>query len=290
MSGNDFYFVIEGDIHGRVENGQPKLHTYKENPGTRFQKISSKYPLDFALCVGDLTNHGYDGTTGNIFESCINKDTNRSQNELAAFRNLYEKDVENTGIPMYLCIGNHDMPAGHKGVGEYVRDKHNTTWPFFQSKWYGGNYKFKHAGVMFLCLGVYPNNLKWLEDNLPAVGRPVVIWYHYNTVIGERWSDFWTKQDKFKFADVIDGHNVLCICNGHSHDTTIGMFSNVYTVRGSGADAAIVHIKDDKLAEIYFDSGTGINVSTTDRRARFDRWRSGSGSDVAAYNADNHND
>lgn len=277
MSSNTFYFVVEGDIHAKIVNNVPQIVPYKANPDSRLLHIDHK--IDFVLCVGDLTNHGSDGTTGNIFEKCVN--SNPSDNELKAFRDLYEKPVEKH-FKLYLCIGNHDMPAGHKGVGEYVQKKHNTTWPWFKSKWYGGCYKFKHKGVTFLCLGVYPNDLKWLASNLPSKGEPVIIWYHYNTVIGEPWSDFWSVEDKFKFRDAVDGHNILAICNGHSHDTSIGLFADIPTIRGSGNRPAVVQITDNKLDNVYFGS-------SDDKLYSFNKWRQTNTNDVKEYDQQNRN-
>ena len=295
MSSNRWYFAVEGDIHGHVDEGQYKIHDYKMNPDKRFNNISSKYPIDFVLCIGDLTNHGYDGTTGNIFEGCIPNtwSGDRSHNELAAFRTLYEKPLENAGFKLYLCIGNHDLPPGHKGVAEYVQKKHKTRWPLLDSKWRGGQYKFKHNGVTFLCLGVYPNVLSWLEKNLPSKGEPVIIWYHYNTVIGEQWSDFWSVEDKFKFANVIEGHNILAICNGHSHSTVVGMFNDHITVRGSYKNAAILEIQTNDqgttLNRVFFDTGVDDQITEVDRLAKFHQSRRRQTSKQKKYDADNRN-
>lgn len=292
MTVDEFYFLIESDIHASVtDDGEHKIYEHKENPDERFKRIHKKYPFDFVLCIGDLTEHGYDGKTGNIFESCISIQQDRNKNELKAFRDLYEKPIEEAGFKLYLCIGNHDMPPGHKGVGEYVRDKHKTTWPALRSKWYGGNYKFKHKGILFLCLGVYPNDLKWLQDNLPKKGEPVIIWYHYNTIVGERFADFWSTEAKSRFADVVDGHNVLCVCNGHSHSSKIGLYRNMYTVRGAGHKAAIVHIKNKKLKEVYFDSGKNDKISSFPQIKQFHKRRTVQSNvkKTKKYDEQNHN-
>lgn len=292
MTPNDFYFILDGDIHAHInDSGEYAMNSYNENSDLKFTNISLKYPIDFVLCVGDLTSNGYDGTTGPAVTSCFSKQSNRSDNELAAFRTLYEKPIEKAGHKLYLCIGNHDLPPGHKGVGDYIHKKHKTNWPLLKSKWTGGQYKFKHQGITFLCLGVWPNNLKWLQDNLPTKGKPVLIWYHYNTPIGEQWSDFWSVEDKFRFANVVDGHNIIAICNGHSHNTKLGLFSNIPTIRGSGPKVAIVHIKNNKLHDVYFDTGGNASrVSSTDQLVKFDDWRKKQTKSIKKYDIDNRND
>jgi DNA repair exonuclease SbcCD nuclease subunit len=214
--------------------------------------------------------------------------------ELQAFKKHYVKSVKDTGFKLYLCVGNHDLPAtSYKPVYKYAINRHNATdpifrskWyggkykfkhnatdPIFRSKWYGGKYKFKHNGVTFLCLGAYPNDNKWLYNNLPKKGKPVIIWYHYNTSVTEPFSDFWSVEDKSKFFDTIDGHNILCICNGHWHSTNVGMYRDVYNVKGSSSKYAIIHIKDNKLEKVIFDNGLDENISSTDRLKKFEEWR-----------------
>lgn len=280
---NDFYFIIDGDIHGaETETGELKIHDHKMDPGPRIKRINKIYPIDFVLCMGDLTEHGQDG--GDLFSCCCPKiPQNR---ELQAFKKLYVDSIKKSNFKLYLCVGNHDMPATtYKPVYDYVTKRHNATDPFFRSKWYGGKYKFKHDGITFICLGVYPNDNKWLVKNLPKKGKPVIIWYHYNTPVTEPFADFWSVEDRSKFFDTIDGHNILCICNGHWHYTNIGMYRNIYNIKGSAWRYAVVHIKDNKLERVIFDNGYNESISSKDQIESFEKWRKNNDD----YNNDNLN-
>ena len=287
-----WHFVVDGDIHGSNPTSKDfKIRDDKKDMASRLTRISKEYPIDFVLCIGDLTNDGWDGQCA----TCCFKTTwpNRKKNQLKAFRKLYEKPIEDAGFPVYLCIGNHDLTTGkpyvHRGVLDHVLKKHNASHCVFRSPWYSGNYTFKHNGVKFICLGVWPNTLGWLQDHLPKnKDKPVVIWYHYNTIV-EPWSDFWSSEDKLKFYSTIRGYNIVAICNGHSHDTKVGLFHDIPTIRGSGSKNAIVGIKNGKLEKVIYDDGKDETISKTDRFARFQKWRQVQTSRVIKYDKENRN-
>ncbi len=249
-----WYFLCDGDPQFGMENSDPGA-TYpmarptSRNIVQRINKINITYPINFVICAGDLTSHGW-GASG-----CCKK----NPDEFGEFINQYAIPIENAGFPLFSCPGNHDTyvdwPYFDKPVFEYIKTKYVATHDMFKDWKYSGCYSFNHNGVEFISMGVYPYNLAWLREYIPTDDTPIIIFYHYNTVTGEPYSDWWGEDEKTAFYDVIKDNNVLLIINGHWHESGIGHWNGIPVVRGAGDKFCIVEIKDRVLGNIKFKSG-----------------------------------
>lgn len=253
----EWHFVCDSDVHATAD-GALRM---KPNLVTRLVALDKERAVDFVLCVGDLTDHGLArarcGETGffGCLGACIACACVRGD-ELATFIDYYETPLERAGFPVKLCPGNHDAhipgPRCHKGVFDHIAKKHGAT---TACEWRDACcYSFVHKGVHFLCLGVYPHNLAWLRAALPRdTAAPLVLFYHYNTVPDEAFSNWWTPAEKNAFYGVIKGHNVALIVNGHLHATGDGMWRGIRVVRGAGDDKfALVGFRGTTLTSVEF--------------------------------------
>jgi len=277
-----WHFTVDGDIHATYTSKDvPRVN--RTNIDTRLKHIDGTYPLDFHLCVGDLTDNGHSGPT-----MC---GMQQRYDELVAFEELYERPVQWAGFRMYATIGNHDVPNDQlcKGVINHVAKKYGASRSLLDP-WSSGCYAFDHKGVRFIVLGIWPQKLDWLRRQLPVDhSAPVVLVHHYNINPMEYGANFWTDEAKDAYHAVIKSHNVVLICTGHNHTTTIGLWRNIPTVRGSGNKLAVVEMDGGRLSRIYFDNGETATVSTIDRLSAFQKWRALGSKDVARYDAYNGN-
>jgi len=108
--------------------------------------------------------------------------------------NDYLIPIEKLGIPVKICVGNHDINRVRNPnltILKYIRDRYNATYSWLD---YNNSscYKFEHNGVLFMCLGLYPKNLEWLKKNLPKdATKPIIFFYHYSTDPEFALSDWW---------------------------------------------------------------------------------------------------
>ena len=100
-----WHFICESDLHFGHKNhvdeiGDPR--TRKPISIYQIRNYYDLYRLDFVLCIGDMTDHGsYRNDNGCCCRS--------KGNEFDAFLNNYLSPIEQYGIPVKLCIGNHDI-------------------------------------------------------------------------------------------------------------------------------------------------------------------------------------
>lgn len=242
-------FVVDGDIHGQDDNGNLHLGKLKEYTTSRIIRYSSKKPVEFVLCCGDLTQHGDSG-----FPAI----GTRKRRELQAWKNLYEIPLETAGIEVLATVGNHDLTPEslrcYTGVSWYIAEKHGATKPIGScTQWIAGCWYFKKRGIHFLCCGVHPLcNPSWVKNKLKEIptSEPVFIWFHYNINIDELWADFWTVEEKEKFWQMIKNHNVIGIATGHNHSTLINLWHDIPIIRGSGSNIAVVEISKEKIKNV----------------------------------------
>jgi len=253
----EWYFIFDGDPQIGLEkdnNGYPKIRANKENIGEKLNKYSNdnNIKIDFVICAGDLTQGGKDAKKILFYK-------NGEYNELGIFIDKYYNNIKNNGYNVYCCPGNHDtyvsFPYFWKPVFKFLKDKYDATYGlgiFTNWKNYG-YYKFEHNGVLFMSLGVYPYNLSWIRKNLPKDNtKPIIIFYHYNTIIGEPYSDWWSNEEKNNFYNIIKEFNILMIINGHLHSSQKDIWNGIPIVKGSGKELGLVKIKDNKISEIKF--------------------------------------
>ena len=224
----------------------------------KLKNIGKYRAVDFMICAGDLTQNGLDGKGGLKIGCFPPIYHHRSIDELSIYIQDYEKKVESV-CPLYVCPGNHDTycdrPVIYKGVLKHIANKHGATYnPVFWKS--SGMYTFQHKGVKFISCGIYPYNLNWLTRHLPKNKQdPIILFWHYNTLIGEPFSDWWSTEEKEAFYRKIQEYNVLMIVNGHLHNTTLQYWHDIPIVKGAGSSLAIVHMKGTKVHEVYFDNG-----------------------------------
>lgn len=214
---NPIKFACIGDLHYRSDG------TCDKDPKNVALAIS-KSGAQFTIVPGDLT----EGALGDK-EGCFGRRPSLSPQEIYYFDAKFFRRVPTAR----LCPGNHDGDAAR----DYIRSK---------SPMNGSDlYYFDAGNTRFVCLGLYPNAaaLKWLRDacvlnpppsitvnrktfrvvQTPTTLRTAVIFYHYNTIDSQQWSDWWTPAEKNAFAAQLDSPTntlqVVLIINGHCHES-----------------------------------------------------------------------
>lgn len=164
-----FEFVFLTDIHLKPERNAPKGFQMA------IDKVNALNP-DFVITGGDLV---YDVLRGNFERS-------------EALFQLYKKMEQKFKMPVYNCIGNHDLFAIYEESPETEEhpDYKYGMWERHFGKTY---YSFDHKGWHFITLNsvdATPNKryktifheeqLKWLENHLKGVDTttPIIITTH----------------------------------------------------------------------------------------------------------------
>lgn len=229
-------FACIGDLHYR-SNG-----TCDKDPRDVALAIT-KSGAQFTIVPGDLT----DGELGDK-EGCFGRRPSLSPQEIYNFDAKFFRRVPSAR----LCPGNHDGDAARN----YIRSK---------SPMNGSDlYYFDVGNTRFVCLGLYPDAaaLKWLRDASvltppPRVTlnrdapvpyavtrsnlRTAVIYYHYNTIDAQQWSNWWTPAEKDAFAAQLNSPTntlpVVLIINGHCHASyPPTLWKNKYRIAVVGGD------------------------------------------------------
>ncbi len=247
-----WYFIVDGDpqVGLETENNLPIVRKCKQNMGERLKQHESTngIKMDFVICSGDLTEHGFDAKRILFYQ-------NGEHNELEVFKRDYYRNIQKCGIDVYCCAGNHDTyvkwPYVWKPVFKFLQEQYGATYGLFKDFNTMGLYRFLHQGVVFLCMGIYPKDIEWLKDNLPQNKEsPVIIFYHYNTIKSEPYSDWWSDKEKDIFYSTIKNHNVLLIINGHLHGSKEDVWNGIKILRGSGDKVGLVEMEDETLIDI----------------------------------------
>lgn len=169
LKGESFSFAFLTDIHLKPEMGAPKGFQMA------IDKVNELNP-DFVLTGGDLV---YDAMRGNQARS----DTLFS---------LYKTMSAGFNMPVYNCLGNHDLFAIYAESPE-TSDHPDYKYGMFERYFGKTYYSFDHKGWHFIVLNsldVTPNKrytgvfgeeeLKWLKNDLAKVDTltPVVLTTH----------------------------------------------------------------------------------------------------------------
>ena len=189
-------FFVASDTHfgapGMSEVNRVLINDMNALPGTAYpEEIGGRVESPRGVLItGDLTDNG-------------------TLEEFAEFESLYGLTGRDGRLryPVFESIGNHDVNATSP-----IKDR--------QKERHGGiNYSWDWEDVHFACLDMYPDaaTLAWLREDLRKVhgDHPVVLFFHYP--LQGRDYDFWGQKEKWAFADVIDGSNVVAIFHGHQH-------------------------------------------------------------------------
>lgn len=196
-----FIFYCDSDLHFQEDDsGNMCIRSDKKD---NVSKIKSDKNSSFVIVAGDMTHNGSDDKKF----LCTIPISGR-QKQLQGYIDQYANAL--TGIPVYECMGNHDnwsyFPYVYKAVEKYIKDKFGATL-----------YSWKYGQVLFVCLGIYPDDegIRYLNSVLDGE-TPTVLIFHYN--LDGPWSDFWTTEEKDRFYNTIKGNkNILMIITGHIH-------------------------------------------------------------------------
>lgn len=224
-------FVHDSDIHYGWRGVAPRDRKIS-NPIT----ISERDDVDFVIVTGDLTENGYDGSYVNL--GLFKYHCGGYYNQLKALKEKYVERIENSGKPVYLCNGNHDYGEVNfwvwhcAPVHEYIKSRRGSLL-----------YTFKHKGVKFICCGMYPNNMEWLEKQLEDVDEPTIIYFHFNLM--RKWSHWWSLDEKDLFYKTIRHYNIIAILTGHHHTNYVGKWRGIRTIV-SGNEYAIISYDPSK--------------------------------------------
>lgn len=245
-----WYFLADGDPQvgmERDEDGEPLPRGVKLNHINRISDINKTTPIDLILIAGDLTDNGFDGKP-KLYKK-------RREDQLSIYINSYVTPLEEVGFVVYACPGNHDFYTGapkYKGVSKYLATKYAAT--HRHSKRKSGLYSFYHKKVLFISMGIYPSFLAWLKRLLKKTNnnQAIVFFWHYNTVVSEPHSDWWSEKEKENFYALIEDLNVQAIINGHFHNSGIGYWHDLPVIRGAGVSYGVIEMNQDTFINVTF--------------------------------------
>jgi len=243
--------ILSSDLHfGSLKSvSGVDIRADKKNQVDRIINMKEQHNIEIVISAGDLTEYGVDGQ----FCLCWRKN---KEDELNPMIKNWVEPIENVGIDVLLTIGNHDTYTGHpyfyKPVFQYIKKKHNAT--YYPCLWmeYSGCYKYTRNNILFISLGIYPKNLKFLKKNLPkSKNDPIIIFYHYNTV-DEPYSDWWEQKEKDAFYKVIKDYNIIAIINGHYHVTYEKEWRGFRIFNGGGSQMVRFNMKGTEITSVDF--------------------------------------
>ena len=220
---SSFEFVFMTDIHIKPEMYAPKGFQMA------IDKTNELNP-DFVITGGDLV---YDVMRGDYEKS-------------DALFKLYTQMAKGFKMPVYNCIGNHDL------FGIYEESPEDETHPDYKygmwQRYFGETYyAFDHKGWHFITLNsldvtdnkrykgsFHQDQLAWLRNHLKAIDtkKPIVITTHipmlctYSQLNGKEGTR--TANNAFEVFDIFKDHNLKLVLQGHIHGRTQRMKSLLY--------------------------------------------------------------
>lgn len=227
--------LLLSDLHfEKQEDGQIKMRNKERFDIEKLKHLQQEKNLKLIISAGDLTDHGYGGNT------CFN----RQEDELQPFIDEFVVPIEAIGLNLLLCGGNHDTyvkwPYICKPVLKYIKKKYNTTYSIINHN-NSNCYKREFMNITFISMGIYPKNLSWLKKNLPNDKyKPIIIFFHYNIIETEPFSNWWKSSEKDKFFKTIKEHNIIALFHGHYHDTYKKTWNHIPIFNGSSATGGLL--------------------------------------------------
>lgn len=224
-----FEFVFLTDIHIKPEMDAPQGFQMA------IDKVNELNPA-FVLTGGDLV---YDVMRGN-------------QERSDSLFSLYKMMIAGFNMPIYNCIGNHDLFAIYE---ESPEDESHPDYKYGMFERYLGDtyYSFDHKGWHFIVLnsldvtdnkrykGFFDEEqLKWLENDLLKVNlaTPIVITTHIPMISARSQmlgrSNSINSHEVFK---LIENHNLKLILQGHIHWTEYGYVNDKFHYLTGGSIA-----------------------------------------------------
>jgi 3',5'-cyclic AMP phosphodiesterase CpdA len=238
--------IVASDLHF----GKQSIRETKQDQITDILFYKNMLNIEMVITAGDLTD---DGTDGIGFCGLRKKTTD----QLSPLIKQWVEPLEKAGIINLLTLGNHDTYTGHpyiyKPVFRYIQKRHDATYYPLVSMYKSGYYKYEKHGIVFLSLGIYPKYISWIKENL-VTDKPMILFYHYNTITSEQYSDWWSLKEKDEFYELIKEYtNILCIINGHIHSSSYDKIWNGFKMINGGGNKMIrLNMKDDSLEYASF--------------------------------------
>jgi predicted phosphodiesterase len=196
--------------------------------------------LRAVISAGDLTDHGY-GKSLLCFK--------HPDNELLEYKEQFVKPIDEAGIELLMCHGNHDTyvpkPYIYKPVLRWLYQRYPDCTKFMNYR-YSVCYKRTINGVDFISMGIYPKNLEWLKNHINAT-RPTIIFFHFNIVSSEPYGKWWKEEEKEAFYQVIKHCNVLALVHGHYHKSYTTFWKDIPVYNGSGPVPLFLKFKGNSL-------------------------------------------
>tara|TARA_R110002167_G_scaffold49412_33_gene144793 strand:- start:1685 stop:2650 length:966 start_codon:yes stop_codon:yes gene_type:complete len=227
-----FEFAFLTDIHIKPELNAPKGFQMA------IDKVNELNP-DFVITGGDLV---YDVMRGDHVKS-------------EALFNLYKEMSKGFTMPVYNCIGNHDL------FGIYKESPENEDHPDYKygmwERHFGKTYySFDHKGWHFITLNSLDTTedkrykgyfseaqLQWLEEDLKKVesATPIIITTHipmictYSQLNGSTGSR--TVDNAAVVFQMLENHNLKLVLQGHIHWKEYGFINDRFQFLTGGSIA-----------------------------------------------------
>ncbi len=229
---DSFTFAFLTDIHIKPELNAPKGFQMA------IDKVNELKP-DFVLTGGDLV---YDAMRGN-YEKC------------EALFSLYKEMSRGFNMPVYNCVGNHDL------FGIYEESPESDDHPDYKygmwERHFGDTYySFDHKGWHFITLNsldvtdnkryksvFHDAQLQWLEADLKKVDKstPIVLTTHIPMIctrlqlIGKEGRP--NVSNASEVFTLTEAHNLRLVLQGHIHWKEFGMVNDRFHFLTGGSIA-----------------------------------------------------
>ena len=251
----DFSFIFMTDIHYQTKRGADEAFQIAIDTANQLE-------ADFVLTGGDLV---YDVLRGNFEKS-------------EALFNGYKGAIKGLNMPIYHCIGNHELFAIYE---ESPEDSTHVDYRYgmFERHFGDSYYSFDHKGWHFMVLNtldvkgkryiglVNDEEIEWIKNDLSKVDKntPIAIAMHIPLVCTYKQiypknpptevpNELWVHNRK-EVLDLFKDHNLRLALQGHMHwieDLNIQGRTRFIT-GGSIAGRPSWRRADDREDGVYYD-------------------------------------